>query len=134
MSKGEALPFLNGVSRFLGYHNRRRIGVATDHVRHDGYVDHTEIRYTVHLKRWVDDGERIDAHLAGAGRVPVGGATSSCVFEDGVREQFVSLTGGPGWEGGKGLKACRGKSPHRFVTQDAEVAAGMIWSIETGAY
>ena len=57
MSKGEALPFLNGVSRFLGYHNRRRIGVATDHVRHDGYVDHTEIRYTVHIKRWVDDGE-----------------------------------------------------------------------------
>ncbi|MED6311961.1 MAG: hypothetical protein VX624_18970 [Pseudomonadota bacterium] len=49
-------------------------------------------------------------------------------------EQFVTLTGGPGWEGGKGPKACRGKSPHGFVTQDAEVAAGMIRSIETGAY
>ena len=53
---------------------------------------------------------------------------------EGVREQFVTVTGGPGWEGGKGLKACRGKSPHGFVTQDAEVAAGMIRFIETGAY
>ena len=35
---------------------------------------------------------------------------------EGVREQFVTVIGGPGWEGGEGLNACRGKSPHGFVT------------------
>lgn len=53
---------------------------------------------------------------------------------EGAREQAVTVTGGPGWRGGTGLKACRGRSPHGFIGQEAEVAAGMVRFIRGGRY
>lgn len=49
-----------------------------------------------------------------------------------ARKQFVTVTGGPGGAGGAGLAACEGKSPHGFVGQDAEVAAGIARFIREG--
>lgn len=53
---------------------------------------------------------------------------------DGAREQAVRVTGGPGWDGGKSVKACVGRSPHGFVGQEAEVAAGMVRFVRGGRY
>jgi len=67
-------------------------------------------------------------------RTPPGDAGDVIEKTESAREQTVTVTGGPGWRGGEGLKACRGKSPHGFFRQEAEVAAGMIRFIEGGAY
>jgi len=53
---------------------------------------------------------------------------------EGAREQAVTVTGGSGWQGGPGLKACRGKAPHGFSEQEAEVAAGIARFIRGGKY
>jgi len=53
---------------------------------------------------------------------------------NGVREQVVLVTGGPGWSGGASLEACRGRAPHGFVGQRAEVAAGIARFIAGGKY
>jgi len=53
---------------------------------------------------------------------------------DSVRRQAVMVTGGPGWPGDTGLKACRGKAPHGFFEQEAEVAAGIARFVTQGAY
>lgn len=50
------------------------------------------------------------------------------------REQVVTMTGGPGWHRGAGLEACVGRSPHGFIEQEAEVAAGMARFIRGGSY
>ncbi len=50
------------------------------------------------------------------------------------REQTVTVSGGPGWSGETGVKACRGKSPHGFLEQEAEVAAGIARFIAGGQY
>lgn len=42
-----------------------------------------------------------------------------------ARKQSVTVSGGPGWPGPVGTEACRGRSPHGFVEQEAEVAAGI---------
>lgn len=52
---------------------------------------------------------------------------------NGSREQFVIVTGGPGG-GGNGLKACKGRSPHGFIGQEAEVAAGIVRFVRGGRY
>lgn len=52
----------------------------------------------------------------------------------GTREQAVLVTGGPGWDGGESVRACRGKSPHGFIDQEAEVAAGIARFIRGGRY
>lgn len=44
---------------------------------------------------------------------------------NGVRKQVVMVSGGPGKAGFTNLAACEGRSPHGFITQEAEVAAGI---------
>lgn len=53
---------------------------------------------------------------------------------NGVREQVVTVTGGPGSSGGPSLAACQGRKPHGFIEQEAEVAAGMARFIRGGNY
>ena len=50
------------------------------------------------------------------------------------REQVVTVTGGPGWSGGQSVEACKGRSPHGFLDQEAEVAAGIVRFVLGGAY
>ena len=50
------------------------------------------------------------------------------------REQVVRVTGGPGWDGSESVEAWRGKAPHGFIDQDAEVADGIVRFIKGGRY
>ncbi len=45
---------------------------------------------------------------------------------EGVREQLVMVDGGPGRAGLSAVEACEGRSPHGFLEQEAEVAAGIV--------
>jgi pimeloyl-ACP methyl ester carboxylesterase len=53
----------------------------------------------------------------------------------GVREQVVTVTGGPG-KGGRRrtVEACQGRMPHGFLGQEAEVAAGIARFVRGGTY
>lgn len=51
----------------------------------------------------------------------------------GAREQVVTVTGGPGG-GTSGVEACVGRSPHGYLDQEAEVAAGIARFIRGGKY
>jgi hypothetical protein len=51
----------------------------------------------------------------------------------GEREQAVAVTGGPKSRV-SGLAACKGRTPHGFLAQEAEVAAGMARFIRGGRY
>lgn len=52
-----------------------------------------------------------------------------------VREQVVTVTGGPGSKStGPALDVCEGRTPHGFVDQEAEVAAGIARFVRGGAY
>jgi pimeloyl-ACP methyl ester carboxylesterase len=42
-----------------------------------------------------------------------------------IRQQVVTVIGGPGYDGPLGLNACEGRAPHGFVDQEAEVVAGI---------
>jgi hypothetical protein len=53
---------------------------------------------------------------------------------NGVREQVVTVTGGPGTGGAPDLNACEGRTPHGFLDQEAEVAAGIARFIRGGTY
>tara|TARA_R110002073_G_scaffold149547_1_gene303355 strand:- start:112 stop:957 length:846 start_codon:yes stop_codon:yes gene_type:complete len=53
---------------------------------------------------------------------------------NGSREQVVTVTGGPGRSGGQSVEACKGKSAHGFLDQEAEVAAGVVRFVLGGAY
>ena len=53
---------------------------------------------------------------------------------DSNREQAVRVAGGPGWDGGESVRACRGKSPHGFIDQETEVTAGIVRFIRGGRY
>ena len=48
-------------------------------------------------------------------------------------KQVVTVTGGPGGRN-TGLAACEGRSPHAYIGQEAEVAAGIARFIRTGRY
>jgi hypothetical protein len=52
----------------------------------------------------------------------------------GVREQVVTVTGGPGEPGPPSVYACRGRAPHGYISQEAEVAAGIARFIGGGSY
>ena len=52
----------------------------------------------------------------------------------GVREQSVTVDGGPGRAGLSALEACEGRSPHGYVEQEAEVAAGVARFIRAERY
>src|SRR5579883_1439636 len=56
----------------FGNHDRRGVGVGRGHGRHHRSVDDPQALKPVHLQPLVDDGERVAAHLAGAGRVEHG--------------------------------------------------------------
>lgn len=53
---------------------------------------------------------------------------------NGVREQIVTVTGGPGRAGAPSALACEGRSPHGFIEQEAEVAAGIARFVRGGTY
>ena len=54
----------------------------------------------------------------------------------GSRQQVVLVKGGPGLSSGTqiGLDACEGRTPHGFIEQEAEVAAGIARFIRGGTY
>lgn len=52
----------------------------------------------------------------------------------GPRQQLVAVTGGPARPAPVGLDACEGRSPHGFVEQEAEVAAGIARFVRGGRY
>jgi len=54
----------------------------------------------------------------------------------GVREQVVTVTGGPrgAVRAAPSVDACNGRAPHGFVDQEAEVAAGIARFIRDGRY
>lgn len=52
----------------------------------------------------------------------------------GVRQQVVTVTGGPGQPGAPDLNACEGRTPHGFLEQEAEVAAGVARFVRGGRY
>ncbi|HXV10329.1 MAG TPA: hypothetical protein VD839_05950 [Burkholderiales bacterium] len=51
-----------------------------------------------------------------------------------AREQVVTVTGGPGEPGPQSVHACRGRSPHGYLGQEADVAAGIARFIGGGTY
>lgn len=53
---------------------------------------------------------------------------------EGVREQLVQVDGGPGRAGLSAVEACEGRSPHGFLEQEAEVAAGIARFIGGARY
>ena len=53
---------------------------------------------------------------------------------NGVREQVVTVSGGPGSPGPPSVNACEGRMPHGFVEQEAEVTAGIARFIRGGSY
>lgn len=100
-------------------------------------------------KAWVAD-TVFDVRLEDI-RAPVlvvGHADDSCVRSppdrsddivkrtNGAREQTVVVTGGPGAPKNRssGTEACAGRSPHGFIGQEAEVAAGIARFVRGGRY
>lgn len=51
-----------------------------------------------------------------------------------IRQQVVTVSGGPGYDGPPGLNACEGRAPHGFVDQESEVAAGIARFIRGEKY
>ncbi|HSV54820.1 MAG TPA: hypothetical protein VLJ57_22040 [Burkholderiaceae bacterium] len=52
----------------------------------------------------------------------------------GAREQVATVSGGPGKPGSPRVDACEGRTPHGFLEQEAEVAAGIARFIGGGRY
>jgi hypothetical protein len=52
----------------------------------------------------------------------------------GMRQQVITVIGGPGYAGPQSLNACGGRAPHGFVGQEAEVAAGIARYIRGEKY
>ena len=51
-----------------------------------------------------------------------------------VREQVVTVTGGPGGAHLSSVDACEGRSPHGFIEQEAEAADGIARFVRGGRY
>jgi hypothetical protein len=49
-------------------------------------------------------------------------------------QQVVTVTGGPGYSGSPGLKACEGRAPHGYIDQELEVSDGITRFIRSGNY
>jgi hypothetical protein len=52
----------------------------------------------------------------------------------GVREQVITVTGGPGLDGPIDTSACEGRSAHGFIGQEAELVAGIARFVRGGRY
>jgi pimeloyl-ACP methyl ester carboxylesterase len=52
----------------------------------------------------------------------------------GSREQLVTVTGGSGKGGAVSVDACQGRTPHGFIGQEAQVAAGIARFVRGGSY
>jgi hypothetical protein len=52
----------------------------------------------------------------------------------GAPQQVVLVTGGPGGSGLTSIEACESRSPHGFIEQEREVAAGIARFIRDGKY
>jgi hypothetical protein len=66
-------------------------------------------------------------------RSPPGGMAAIAKRAKSPRLRVVTVTGGPGSRQ-SGLAACEGRSPHAFVEQEAEVAAGIARFVRGGSY
>ena len=53
---------------------------------------------------------------------------------NGAREQVVTVTGGPDYDGAVSIEACVGNSPHGYADQQADVAAGIARFVRGGTY
>jgi hypothetical protein len=67
-------------------------------------------------------------------RTPPGIAGRIVARTSGGPEQVVTVTGGPGSRGGVSVEACQGRTPHGFLGQEAEVAAGIARFVRGGRY
>lgn len=50
------------------------------------------------------------------------------------RQQVVAVSGGPALPARRGLDACEGRTPHGFIEQEAEVAAGIARFVRGSTY
>ena len=66
-------------------------------------------------------------------RSPPGGMAAIAKRTKSPRLQVVTVTGGPGSRQ-SGLAACEGRSPHAFIEQEPEVAAGIARFVRGGNY
>ncbi len=98
-------------------------------------------------KSWV--AQSVFDHRLEAIRIPVllvGHAADACIRSpavlmdkvagrmNGVREQVVTITGGPGASAAPGIEACEGRSPHGFIEQESDVADGIARFIRGGRF
>lgn len=67
-------------------------------------------------------------------RTPPSMAGQIAARTNGVREQTIVVSGGTGSRGGVSVDACQGRTPHGFIGQEAEVAAGIVRFIRGGKY
>ena len=67
-------------------------------------------------------------------RTPPNLAARITARTNGDREQTIVITGGAGSRGGSSVEACQGRSPHGFIDQEADVAAGIIRFVRGGTY
>lgn len=51
-----------------------------------------------------------------------------------IRQQVATVSGGPGHAGLPGIEACEGRTPHGYIGQEAELAAGIARFIRGGRY
>lgn len=114
----------------------------------DGVVFTSALMYgNIGRKSWV--AQTIFDNALDAIRIPVlvvGHAEDNCLRSppdqmdkitartSGAREQVVRVTGGPGRSGPPNLAVCEGRTPHAFIGQEAEVAAGIARFIGGGKY
>ena len=68
-------------------------------------------------------------------RSPAGRMKEITARTNGAREQVVTVIAGPGGStAASSIEACEGRSPHGFIGQEAEVAAGIARFVRGGTY
>jgi len=67
-------------------------------------------------------------------RTPADQMNNITARTNGIREQVFTVTGGPGRSGPPSVEACKGRAPHGFVEQEAEVVDGIARFIGGGSF
>lgn len=67
-------------------------------------------------------------------RSPAGMLSAIAERSGSARRQVATVSGGPGAAVAPGPAACEGRSPHGFIEQEAEVAAGIARFVRGGHY